>query len=57
MFYVKVGNKKGSTSLKITIPKTYTRSLGIEKGDYLKVKQDGEKIIIEKVERGEDNEV
>jgi antitoxin component of MazEF toxin-antitoxin module len=37
-------------SLGVNLPKQYTDNIGIEKGDFVKVKQAGTSIIIERVD-------
>lgn len=44
----------GENSLSIVLPKTYAVDLGIGKGDYVIVKQEGKKIWIEKEEKTQD---
>ncbi|MDN5845185.1 MAG: AbrB/MazE/SpoVT family DNA-binding domain-containing protein [Candidatus Nitrosocosmicus sp.] len=46
----KIQGLVGTHSLTLVVPKEYANSLGICKGDYVKVLRDGKKIIIEKVE-------
>lgn len=44
----KVQGIVGENSLSIILPKSYAIDLGIGKGDYVKVKQEGNRIWIEK---------
>ena len=44
----KVQGIVGENSLSIILPKSYAIDLGIGKGDYVKVKQEGKRIWIEK---------
>jgi antitoxin component of MazEF toxin-antitoxin module len=46
----KVQGIVGENSLSIILPKSYALDLGIGKGDYVKVKQEGNRIWIEKEE-------
>ena len=46
--YRKVQGLVGEQSFSIVLPKTYAVNLGIQKGNFVKVFQDDEKIIIEK---------
>lgn len=46
----KVQGIVGEYSFSIVLPKSFANELGIGKGDYVKVSQDGDKIIIEKME-------
>jgi hypothetical protein len=46
--YRKVQGLIGETSFSIILPKQYAVSLGIGKGDFVKVSQDNGKIILEK---------
>jgi bifunctional DNA-binding transcriptional regulator/antitoxin component of YhaV-PrlF toxin-antitoxin module len=48
--YTKVQGLIGETSFSIVLPKAYAMKLGIEKGNFVKVHQDGSKIIVEKAE-------
>ena len=41
---------QGEKSLTIVLPKTFAHVLGIEKGDYLKVKMENNKLILEKAD-------
>lgn len=50
----KVQGIVGENSLSIVLPKTYAVDLGIGKGDYVIVKQEGKKIWIEKEEKTQD---
>ena len=38
----------GSCSFCVVLPKQYAMDLGVEKGDFVRVRQEGGKIIIEK---------
>jgi antitoxin component of MazEF toxin-antitoxin module len=38
----------GSASFCVVLPKQYAINLGVGKGDFVKVRQEGERIIIEK---------
>ena len=44
----KVQGIVGENSLSIILPKSYAIDLGIGKGDYVKVRQEGQRIVIEK---------
>jgi len=46
--YRKVQGLVGEQSFSIVLPKSYALQLGIGKGDFVKVRQEGEKIVIEK---------
>ena len=37
------------TSLKVTIPRDYAHDLRIEDGDYVLIRKDGDKLVIEKI--------
>jgi antitoxin component of MazEF toxin-antitoxin module len=47
--YRKVQGLIGETSFSVILPKQYAVNLGIGKGDFVKVHQEEERIIIEKV--------
>ena len=47
--YRKVQGLVGETSFSIILPKTYAIHLGISKGDFMKVKLENNRIILEKV--------
>lgn len=40
----------GNSTFGVVIPKHFVNNLGIEKGDYLRIKQEGSHLIIEKAE-------
>jgi antitoxin component of MazEF toxin-antitoxin module len=44
----KVQGLVGETSFSIILPKAYANELGIEKGNFVKVRQEGSSLIIEK---------
>jgi bifunctional DNA-binding transcriptional regulator/antitoxin component of YhaV-PrlF toxin-antitoxin module len=46
--YRKIQGLVGETSFSVVLPKQYAIALGIEKGDFVKVSQDGHRIIVEK---------
>jgi formylmethanofuran dehydrogenase subunit D len=46
--YRKVQGLIGETSFSIILPKTYALNLGIGKGDFVKVRQEEGRIVIEK---------
>ena len=46
--YRKIQGLVGDQSFSVVLPKSYATDLGIQKGDFVKVIQDGQKIIIEK---------
>lgn len=46
--YRKIQGLVGDHSFSVVLPKTYASHLGINKGDFVKVLQDGQKITIEK---------
>jgi antitoxin component of MazEF toxin-antitoxin module len=46
--YRKVQGLIGETSFSIILPKTYAINLGITKGDFVKVRQEEDRIVIEK---------
>jgi len=46
--YRKVQGLVGEQSFSVVLPKIYASNLGIQKGDFVKVYQDNEMIIIEK---------
>jgi hypothetical protein len=46
--YRKVQAILGDISFNVVLPKKYSLSLGLKKGDYLKVSQYGKRLIIEK---------
>jgi antitoxin component of MazEF toxin-antitoxin module len=52
--YRKVQGLIGETSFSVILPKHYAINLGIGKGDFVKVHQEDEKIVIEKV-KGDSN--
>jgi hypothetical protein len=47
-FYRRIQGLVGDQSFCLVLPKQYANNLGIGKGDFVKVCQEGEKIIIEK---------
>ena len=47
--YRKVQGLVGETSFSIILPKTYAIELGVNKGDFRKVKLEDNRIILEKV--------
>jgi AbrB family looped-hinge helix DNA binding protein len=49
----KVQGIVGEYSFSIVLPKSFAIDLGIGKGDYVKVSQDDGKIIVEKMDKGE----
>ena len=49
----KVQGIVGEYSFSIVLPKSFANDLGISKGDYVKVSQDDGKIIVEKMDKGE----
>ena len=51
--YRKVQGIVGQQSFSIVLPRAYAINLGIGKGDYVKVSQDDGKIIVEKMDKGE----
>lgn len=46
--YRKVQGLVGEQSFSVVLPKSYAVSLGIGKGDFVKVSQEGERLILEK---------
>jgi antitoxin component of MazEF toxin-antitoxin module len=46
--YRKIQGLIGETSFSIILPKQYALNLGISKGDFVKVRQEGNRIVIEK---------
>ena len=46
--YRKIQGLIGESSFSIILPKKYALDIGLEKGDFVKVIQDGQKITIEK---------
>jgi bifunctional DNA-binding transcriptional regulator/antitoxin component of YhaV-PrlF toxin-antitoxin module len=46
--YQKIQSIVGEKSFSLVLPKAYASSIGIQKGDFVKVIQEGQKIIIEK---------
>ena len=46
--YRKIQSIVGDQSFSLVLPKAYATDLGIQKGDFVKVIQEGQKIIIEK---------
>lgn len=48
--YRKVQGMVGETSFTIVLPKQYATNLGIGKGDVVKVKQEGDSIVIKKAQ-------
>lgn len=46
--YRKIQGLVGDQSFSLVLPKLYATSLGIQRGDFVKVMQEGRKIIIEK---------
>jgi hypothetical protein len=47
-FYRRIQGLVGEQSFSIILPKQYAINLGIRKGDFVKVRQEDQKIIIEK---------
>jgi AbrB family looped-hinge helix DNA binding protein len=47
---IRVQALQGERSLTIVLPKVFASGLGIRKGDYVKVIQEEEKIVIEKIQ-------
>lgn len=47
-FYRRIQGLVGNQSFCLVLPKSYAINLGIGKGDFVKVCQEGEKIVIEK---------
>lgn len=47
-FYRRIQGLVGNQSFCVVLPKSYAINLGIGKGDFVKVRQEGEKIVIEK---------
>lgn len=45
----KIFSKKGTSSVFVNIPKSITEKLKLSSGDYVEVKEDENKIIIEKI--------
>jgi antitoxin component of MazEF toxin-antitoxin module len=48
--YRKVQGLIGETSFSLILPKMYAKNIGLEKGDFVKVQQEGSRIIIEKAD-------
>ncbi len=48
--YRKIQGILGDQSFSVVLPKSYAQSLGISKGDYVKVGLEGNKITLEKAE-------
>lgn len=48
--YRKIQGILGEQSFSVVLPKTYAHSLGISKGEYVKVILEGERIVIQKAE-------
>ena len=46
--YRKIQGLVGDQSFSLVLPKAYATNLGIQKGDFVKVIQEGQKITIEK---------
>ena len=46
--YRKIQSIVGDQSFSLVLPKAYAIDLGIQKGDFVKVIQEGQKIIVEK---------
>jgi hypothetical protein len=46
--YRKIQPIVGGVSFSVILPKSYAINLGLGKGDFVKVSQDGQKIVIEK---------
>jgi hypothetical protein len=42
----------GNSTFAVVIPKNFVNDLGIAKGDYLRIWQDGRQLIIEKADQG-----
>lgn len=38
----------GGASLTIVLPRSFSEALGVERGDYVKIVQDGHRLIVEK---------
>jgi antitoxin component of MazEF toxin-antitoxin module len=49
--YRKLNGLADDVSLSVVLPKTYTKALGLNKGDYVKISKQASKIMIEKAER------
>jgi hypothetical protein len=47
-FYRRIQGLVGEQSFSIILPKQYAINLGIRKGDFVKVRQEDQKIIVEK---------
>ena len=45
----KIHGIAGDISLGLTLPKNLANSLGIGKGDYVRISKDGNKVVVEKV--------
>jgi AbrB family looped-hinge helix DNA binding protein len=48
--YRKIQGILGDQSFSVVLPKSYAQSLGISKGEYVKVQLEGKRIIIEKTD-------
>ena len=48
--YRKIQGILGDHSFSVILPKAYAQSLGISKGDYVKVMLEGERVVIEKAD-------
>ena len=48
--YRKIQGILGDQSFSVVLPKSYAQSLGVSKGEYVKVMLDGERIVIEKAD-------
>lgn len=48
--YRKIQGILGDQSFSVVLPKYYAQSLGISKGDYVKVTLEGNQIVLEKAE-------
>jgi antitoxin component of MazEF toxin-antitoxin module len=48
--YRKIQGILGDQSFSVVLPKRYAQSIGISKGEYVRVMLDGERIVIQKAE-------
>jgi hypothetical protein len=48
--YRKIQGLSGEASFSLTLPKTFAQNLGISKGSFVRVAQEGQRIVVERAE-------
>ena len=48
--YRKIQGLIGDASFSLVLPKTYAMNIGLQKGEFVKVHQEGDRIVIEKAD-------